>query len=152
MEFVPSTRGNKELLVMDRYIYSQQKTLAGGVISWECVERRNAKSCIAKIKTLNGNEVGRLHEHTHPADVEKINVLKIKAEMKRRAQITAENIKRCTEWCRCWSRRGDISTLPEGRNNETIYTERKATGKLASTSPTGKRSTVYYSARVLCNL
>ena len=46
---------------------------------------------MAKIITLNGNEVGRLHEHTHPADVEKINVLEIKAELKRRAQNTAEN-------------------------------------------------------------
>ena len=175
---------------MDGYIYSQQKTLAGGVISCECIERRNAKSCMAKLKTLNGNEVDRLHEHTHHADVEKINVLKIKVELKRRAQNTAENtrdvlggadagqentrdvlggadagqentrdvlggadagqentrdvlgvpmlVKKIQEmywWCRCWSRRGDISALSEGRNNVTIHTERKAT---ASTSPTGK--------------
>ena len=44
MEFVPSTRGNNELLVLDGYIYSKNKTSATGVITWECVERRNENS------------------------------------------------------------------------------------------------------------
>ena len=90
MEFVKSTRGNKDLLVLVGFVYSQNKISAAGVASWECVERRNAKSCMAKLKTVNQVEVGRLHQHTHPADHEKIPILKIKAEMKHRAQNSAE--------------------------------------------------------------
>ena len=93
MEFVKSTRGNKDLLALDGFVYSQNKISAAGVVSWECVERRNAKSCMAKLKTVNQVEVGRLHQHTHPADHEKIRILKIKAEMKHRAQNTAEKIR-----------------------------------------------------------
>ena len=88
IEFVKNTRGNKDLLVLDGFVYSQNKISAAGVVSWECVERRNAKSCMAKLKTVNQVEVGRLHQHTHPADHEKIRILKIKAEMKHRAQNT----------------------------------------------------------------
>ena len=51
MEFIPSTRGSKELLVLDGYIYSQNITSVTEVITWECVERRNEKLCTAKLKT-----------------------------------------------------------------------------------------------------
>ena len=45
---------------------------------------------MAKLKTFNEVEVGRLHEHEHNPDHQKIRVLKIKGEMKRRrAQNTA---------------------------------------------------------------
>ena len=79
-----STRGNKDLLVLDGFVYSPNKISAAGVISWECVERRNAKSCMAKMKTLNGVEVGRFHQHTHAPDHENIRVLKIKADINTR--------------------------------------------------------------------
>ena len=46
--------------MLDGYIYSQNKTSATEVRTWECVERRNGKLCTAKLKTLNQIEVGRL--------------------------------------------------------------------------------------------
>ena len=76
--------------MLDGYIYSQNKTGVTGVITWECVERRNDKACIAKLKTLNQVEVCRLYEHRYAPDPEKIRVLKIKGEMKHRAQNIAE--------------------------------------------------------------
>lgn len=108
MEFVPSTRGNNQLLVLDGYMYSKNKTSAAGVITWECVERRNENSCMAKLKTLNEVEVGRLHEHQHNPDHQKIRVLKIKGEMKRRAQNTAENT------------RDVLSSAVAGQTEETL--------------------------------
>ena len=87
MEFIPSPRGNKQLMVLDRHIYSEQKQLAGNVILWDCLNRRKANSCNAKVKTLNGVLEGRLHHTTHPADLEK---LEVRGAMKQRAQNTME--------------------------------------------------------------
>ena len=42
-------------------------------------------------ENINGNEVSRLHGHSHFVDEEKMIVFKIKTELKRRAQNTAEN-------------------------------------------------------------
>ena len=90
MEFIPSPRGNKQLLVLDRHIYSEQKKLAGNAILRDCLNRRKANSCNAKVKTLNGVIQGRLHHHTHPADPEKVEVMKVRGAMKQRAQNTME--------------------------------------------------------------
>ena len=90
MEFIKSTRG--DLLILDGYAYSQNKVSVSGngLIHWECTERRNAKSCNAKLKTMGQVEVGRLHAHTHPPDYEQIRVLKIKSELKSRTINTTE--------------------------------------------------------------
>ena len=71
--FIPSSRSNKQLLVLDGHIYSEQKKLAGNVILWDCLSRRKANSCNAKVKTLNGALQGRLPQHTHPADPDRID-------------------------------------------------------------------------------
>ena len=71
MEFVNSNKGEPQL-ILDGYIYTKQKDLANNVISWECVERRNEKSCKAKIKTLDNEIIDRLHDHTHPPCPERI--------------------------------------------------------------------------------
>ena len=42
MEFIPSSKSNKQLLVLDGHIYSQQKKLAGNIILWDCINRRKA--------------------------------------------------------------------------------------------------------------
>ena len=68
MEFIASSRGNKQLLILDGYVHSEHRRLANNVISWECINRRNMHSCIAKIKTMDGMEVGRLHDHTCVSD------------------------------------------------------------------------------------
>ena len=49
MEFISSIRGNKQLLVLDGYVYSEHIKLANNVVSWECINRRNARSCLAEI-------------------------------------------------------------------------------------------------------
>ena len=65
MEFATSNKGKLQVIV-DGYLFNKQKDLANDVISWECVDRRNAKSCNARVKTLEGQLVGRINEHTHP--------------------------------------------------------------------------------------
>ena len=91
MEFIASTRGNKQLLVLDGYVYSEHRKLANNVVSWECINRRNARSCLAKIKTMDGLEVGRLHVHTHAPDPEKVKLMKLRSEVKTRAKQTMDN-------------------------------------------------------------
>ena len=104
MEFLP--RSGKEL-VLEGFVYSQQKILKNNVISWKCTNRRNKQSCKARIKTLNGQEVGRFNDHIHLADPEKISVTRISG-MKQRAQTTRE----CT--------RDIISTSVGGHTPEVL--------------------------------
>ena len=42
MQFIISSKGKRQL-VLDGYFYNKQKTLAGGVISWECIKHQTAK-------------------------------------------------------------------------------------------------------------
>ena len=53
MQIIISSKGKRQL-VLDGYFYNKQKTLAGGVISWECVKRKNERPCAARNKTNNG--------------------------------------------------------------------------------------------------
>ena len=86
MEFIASSRGTKQLLVLDGYVDSEHRRLANNVISWECINRRNMHSCIAKIKTMDGMEAGRLHDHTCVPDPETIKLMKLRNQMKARAK------------------------------------------------------------------
>ena len=71
-------------------MYSEHRKLANNVISRACINRRNKQSCIAKIKTMDGLEVGRLHAHTNVPDPEKVKVMKLRTEMKTRATETMD--------------------------------------------------------------
>ena len=53
MQIIISSKGKRQL-VLDGYFYNKQKTLAGGVISWECVKRKNERPCTAHEKTNDG--------------------------------------------------------------------------------------------------
>ena len=90
MEFIASSRGNKQLLVLDGYVHSEHRRLANNVISWGCINRGNMHSCIAKIKTMGGMEVGRLHDHTCVPDQETIKLMKLRNQMKARAKKTMD--------------------------------------------------------------
>ena len=90
MEFIPSPRSNKQLLVFEQHIYCEQKKLAGNIILWECVNRRNRNACSARIKTLNGILHGRAPDHRCQPDPAKIQTMKIRGQMKQRAQNTME--------------------------------------------------------------
>ena len=76
MEFIPSPRSNKQLLVFEQHIYCEQKKLAGNIILWECVNRRNRNACSARIKTLNGILHGRAPDHRCQPDPAKIQTMK----------------------------------------------------------------------------
>lgn len=93
-ETVPSIRGNNKIL-LNGYVYVKQKLLANNVISYEC-ERRRGKGigmsqCKAKVK-LNSDlsVVGYLNEHSHAADDARVEVLKVRENIKRRAEQTDE--------------------------------------------------------------
>ena len=89
MEFLTSSKG-KQQLVLDGYLYSKQKNLAGGIISWECVKRRNERSCAAKIKTLNEQVVGRINVHRCVIEPERLETRRVRANMREDAQNTRE--------------------------------------------------------------
>ena len=89
MEFIKSSK-EKHQLILDGYLYNKQKELADNVISLECVDRRNSKSCIARVKTTNYQLVGRVNEHAHPQCLEKIQACIIRGNMKDWARLTTE--------------------------------------------------------------
>ena len=105
---IPSPRSNKQLLVFEGYIYSQEINLAGNVILWECINRRNKNACSAKIKTLKGIFHGRTPDHRCQPDPEKIQTMKVRDQMKQRAQNTMENT------------RGILSGAVAGQNQEVL--------------------------------
>ena len=82
LEFVHFPNGRRKLIV-DNYIFVKQKELNNGAIAWECTERRNAKSCRARVKTLDGVLVGRSNVHTCSVlpNPSKVYVLRARAAM-----------------------------------------------------------------------
>src|SRR5688572_28024304 len=94
LETVASIRG-KNKVVLNGYVYVKQKNLANDLISFECERRRGSgttlSECKAKVK-LNADlsVVSYLHEHTHAADSGHVEVLKVRASIKRKAEETDE--------------------------------------------------------------
>ena len=84
MEWVESKRGKRKLSY-EGYLYTQQKLLADGVISYECERRRN-QSCRARVKVLDGEIVGRVHDHTHAPDGRRVDVARIQVGIQRKAK------------------------------------------------------------------
>ena len=64
MELITSTKGGSKL-VYEGFVYLKQKTLANGVVSYECEMRRNGKQCKAKSKVKGGEVIRKTNEHTH---------------------------------------------------------------------------------------
>ena len=93
MEFIQSERGVLKL-VFEGYIYVRQKTLANGAVSYECEHRRargNAQGqCKAKVRIQGEMVVGRTNEHTHAPITGRSEALKVKRQIKRRAEETEE--------------------------------------------------------------
>ena len=85
MEISETERGGRKLF-FEGYRYTFQKTLADGNYSWECVYRRNHRSCKARLKSTNDHVVDRLNEHTHPPEPNKIDAERARTAMKRRAR------------------------------------------------------------------
>ena len=89
MDFLISNKGKRQV-ILDGYLYNKQKALANNTISWECVERRNAKLCSARIKTRDGQLVGCVNDDPHPPRPETIRAAQVRGEMKHKAGTTLE--------------------------------------------------------------
>ena len=74
-------------------MYVHQKNLANGVASWECEQRRRETSK-AKVKVLNDQIVGRVNVHTHGPNNTKVEVTKVRVDMKRRPETTIDEPQR----------------------------------------------------------
>ena len=100
MEFLTSNKGKRQI-TLDGYIYNKQKLLANNTISWECTERRNARLCMVRSKSVDDQVVGRLNQHTHLPRPEAVLAAKVRANMKDRAITTMEKNTRHDKWsCR----------------------------------------------------
>ena len=72
MDYLISTEGKRQL-ILDGYLFSNQRTNNDNSITWECVERRNGGLCAARVKTLIDQVIARLnHPHTHAPNPVKI--------------------------------------------------------------------------------
>ena len=94
MEWVGSKRGKRKLSY-EEYLYTQQKFLADGVISYEWERRRN-HSCRARVKVLDGEIVGRVHDHTHAPDGRRVDVARIQVGTQRKAKDMQETPQQIT--------------------------------------------------------
>ena len=70
-------------------MYVYQKDLANDVGSWECEQRRKGL-CKARVKVQNDIIIERINEHTHAPNQTRIEVTKVRADMKRSAETTID--------------------------------------------------------------
>lgn len=91
MEFVKSNKGGQKVLY-EGYAYVKQKDLANNVVSYECEQRRYTSACKAKIKVLEGQVIGKLHDHSHQPNPSRHEALKTIQSIKDRAQTTQASI------------------------------------------------------------
>ena len=89
MDFVRSEKGARKL-IRDGYMYVYQKDLAGEVTLWECKLRRRGQ-CKARINLGRNNAfLHEVNDHTHPPTQTKVEVVKVKASIKRRAETSLD--------------------------------------------------------------
>ena len=89
MEFVRNEKGPRKL-IRNGYLYMYQKDLAGEVTSWECELRRRGQ-CKARVKLDRNNAfLQEVNDHTHPPTQTKVEVVKVKASIKRRAETSLD--------------------------------------------------------------
>ena len=89
MEFVRREKGARKL-IRNGYMYVYQKDLAGEVTSCECELRRRGKRK-ARVK-LDRNNVffQEVNDYTQPPTQTKVEVLKVKASIKRRVETSVD--------------------------------------------------------------
>ena len=72
-------------------MYTFKKTLSNDVRCWECVLRRKDAQCNAIVKlSVTAEFLGQNNEHTHPPSQTEVEVTKVKASIKRKAETTME--------------------------------------------------------------
>ena len=87
MEFTLTERGSR-MVIKDGYTYVFQKILHNDIKCYECFLRRKWQ-CKSKIKLWADDAfLNQLNEHTHPPSQTRVEVTKIKARIKDRAENT----------------------------------------------------------------
>lgn len=90
MEFT-TTEKNQQKLIRNGYIYVFKKMLANDVKCYECVLRRKNGQCKVLVKLdMNDEFVEQVNEHTHAPSQTEVEVTKIKANIKRKAETTTD--------------------------------------------------------------
>ena len=89
MDLTTTEKGNRKL-IHESYVHAFQKNLANKVTSWECEKRRRGE-CKAKTKLDEaGNFLERINDHTHAPSGTKCKIMKVRANIKRRATETQD--------------------------------------------------------------
>ena len=114
MEFLTNSKGKRQI-TLDGYIYNKQKLLSNNTISWECTERRNARLCMARIKTVDDQVVCHLNQHTHLPRPEAVQAAKVRANMKDRAITTMEKTRDITSGAAAEQNDQVLANLPSAR-------------------------------------
>ena len=83
----------KTKIAINGYVYVKQKDLADNVTSFECEKRHGSGKglsiCKAKVKiAADMSVVGYVNTHSHAADDAHVQVLEVRATIKRRAEQT----------------------------------------------------------------
>lgn len=145
MEFteqIPSNRGKRKIM-HNGYVYVKQKDLASGVTGYECEKRRGningISACKAKIKVnKDGVVIGFLHEHTHPPDTVRCEVLQVRQNIARRAIETDETPQQILDReLRNLSERAALQMIPLQHLRRQIRRKRQ-TSYTRQASPAGR--------------
>jgi hypothetical protein len=90
MEFTKTEMGRPKL-IKDGYLYTFKKYISNDVQTYECEMRRKNGQCRATIKLDANNEfMEQTNEHTHAPSQTKVEVAKVTASIKRKAQTTTD--------------------------------------------------------------
>ena len=122
MQFIISSKGKRQI-VLNGYYYNKQKTLAGGVISWECVKRY----CAARVKTNDGRIIGCVNEHNCILEPDRIQALRIRANLREVADAIRERLRNNNNRCSLRPRQCSFGSATSSCIHGTHYSPTKAT-------------------------
>ena len=107
--YVGSTRKRKGLLVHSGYAYTVDKAGKDGVEYWRC-ERR--KACKGRCKTVDGEVVKTVNDHTHEPDATREAAERARQTIRERATQTMEPTQAVMTSVTNTLSQGEVSSLP----------------------------------------
>ena len=100
LEFIPSIRGNAKL-VHELYVYVKQKEITGGVVVYECEQRRgtgnNESKCKARIKVQGEDVIEMINAHSHGSDPQRSAYLRERTQIKEAATTSFQTTQRSSQ-------------------------------------------------------
>ena len=88
---ITSTEKGKNRIARNGYLYVFKKMLANDVRCFECELRTKGNQCKAMIKLdIDDEIIGEVNLHTHAPSQTQVEVAKVKANIKRKAQTTTD--------------------------------------------------------------